>query len=136
MKTGNNENKLKDEIGLRFKKIRETINKSQKELAVELNVHQSSISQIESGLIFPSFATVHYLAEKYQISSNWLINGAGTITIQDNDLFSLIRKGENIDDRYINLLLMMQDPDVEKLIFAKITEVEFYLKIKAGQNKL
>jgi len=30
----------------------------------------------------------------------------------------------------------MQDPDVEKLIFAKITEVEFYLKIKAGQNKL
>ncbi len=135
MKTGNNENKLKEEIGLRFKKIREKINKSQKELALELNVHQSSISQIESGIILPSFATVHYLADRYQISSNWLINGIGAITIQEDDLFSLIRKGEDIDERYINLLKLMRDPEVEKVIFSKAFEIEFFLKKIADQNK-
>ncbi len=135
MKTGNNENKLKEEIGLRFKKIREKINKSQKELALELNVHQSSISQIESGIILPSFATVHYLADRYQISSNWLINGIGVITIQEDDLFSLIRKGEDIDQRYINLLKLMRDPEVEGIIFSKVVEIEFFLKKITDQNK-
>jgi transcriptional regulator with XRE-family HTH domain len=135
MKTGNNENSLKEEIGLRFKKMREEINKSQKELAIELKVYQSSISQIESGITFPSITTLNYLMDRYHISSNWLINGAGTMKIQDHDIVSLIRKGENLDGRYINLLKQMQHPDIEKLIFARLMEAEVYIKNIKPENK-
>ena len=120
---------------MRFKKIREKINKSQKELAYELNLHQSSISQNESGIIFPSITTLNYLMDRYHISSNWLINGVGTMKIQDHDIVSLIRKGENLDERYINLLKQMQHPDIEKLIFARLLEAEVYTKYIKPENK-
>ena len=44
---------LRKEIGLRFKEFREAIKKSQKKLADELEVCQSTITYIETGKCFP-----------------------------------------------------------------------------------
>jgi len=72
-----------EDIGVRFKTLREEMGKSQQEIAIDLDIPQSTISQIESGAIFPSLATVNSLADRYQIGLNWLINGKGTMKTLD-----------------------------------------------------
>ena len=135
MKSGYSEIEFKKEIGQRLKSAREFLKKSQKDIAVEFNVNQSTISQIENGINFPSFYIIWHYLKKYKISLDWLIHGHGTMQIQNQDIFSLIRRGEIVDNRYIELLKKMKDPDFEALIFASAIEAEIIVKLKENPNK-
>ena len=131
-----NESEIKKKIGERLKIIRDTLKKSQKDIAIELGLNQSTISQIESGVNSPSFQILWHLMSVYQVSLDWLMTGHGTMRMQNKDLFSFIRKGDSIDNRYIELLETMKDPDVEELIFAKLVEAKIIVKLKEQPNKL
>jgi DNA-binding XRE family transcriptional regulator len=49
-----NKEALKKEIGFRFKQFRQAIKKNQYELAVELDINQTSVTNIEKGKTFPT----------------------------------------------------------------------------------
>lgn len=131
----------KQEIGLRFKEFRNGINKSQGELARELNTYQSTITNYELGKTFPRILFLKYFRERYALNINWLITG-------NNDMFIprekkttekkpgkyksiLYTKFEPNDPRiflYQELIDLMRKPEIEQIIFAKIMELKLIAK--------
>lgn len=71
----------KEEIGRRFRQFRWMINKSQWQLAEEIDIFQSIISNIESGKTFPRIVYLQFLNENYGLNINWLVTGKGDIRI-------------------------------------------------------
>ena len=123
------ENALRNDIGKRFKQFREHLQLLQKELAQKMGLYQSAISQIESGVIFPSFSTITFLADTFRLNASWLITGEGDMSLHTVDTLSEIRDDGKLDEKYIRLLKAMKDPRVEKVVFARLTESLVYLGI-------
>ena len=123
----NKEIEVKEEIGSRFRLFREDIGKAQHELAAELKISQSTIANIERGKAFPNINYLHYFYNNYQLNINWLLIGQG-------DMFS---KGKVMDEKYLELIDLMQVPVIEQLILAKLIEIKVLLKdeIKAFYDK-
>jgi transcriptional regulator with XRE-family HTH domain len=117
----------KEEIGSRFRRFRESIGKVQHELAAELKISQSTIANIERGKAFPNINYLHYFYNNYQLNINWLLIGQG-------DMFS---KGKTMNEKYRELINLMQVPVIEEIILAKLTEIKALLKdeIKAFYGK-
>jgi transcriptional regulator with XRE-family HTH domain len=117
----------KEEIGDRFRQFRESIGKAQHELAGELNVSQSTIANIERGKAFPNINYLHYFYNNYQLSINWLLIGRG----------EMLTKGRNMNEKYQELINLMQVPVIEQLILAKLAEIKALLRneIKAFYDK-
>jgi len=61
------------EIGLRIRRLRGEL--LQDELAAYLNISQGQLSKIEGGRIAPTLDTVAKIAEKYNVSIDWIIYG-------------------------------------------------------------
>jgi transcriptional regulator with XRE-family HTH domain len=120
---------LRKDIGIRFKQFREHLQLLQKELAQKMGLYQSAISQIESGVIFPSFSTIIFLAHTFRLNASWLITGEGDMFLHTADTLSEIRDDGKLDENYIRLLKAIKDPRVEKVIFANLTEALVYLGI-------
>ena len=72
-------------IGDRFKKTRDSLGLNQSELARELGVNPSIISDIERGDKEPSKKIISSLIVKYQINSNWILTGQGEMLIKQQD---------------------------------------------------
>ncbi len=123
------ENSLRKDIGKRFKQFREHLQLLQKELAQKMGLYQSAISQIESGVIFPSFSTIIFLANAFRLNASWLITGEGDMFLHTMDTLTEIRDDGRLDEHYIRLLKAMKDPRVEKVVFARLTEALVYLGI-------
>jgi transcriptional regulator with XRE-family HTH domain/KaiC/GvpD/RAD55 family RecA-like ATPase len=66
------------ELGGRLKTLRTTRGFSQTELAKQVGVTPSTISQIESGLIYPSLPALFKIAETLSVSPAALLQGPGT----------------------------------------------------------
>jgi transcriptional regulator with XRE-family HTH domain len=108
----------KEEIGSRFRQFRESIGKAQHELAAELKISQSTIANIERGKAFPNINYLHYFYNNYQLNINWLLIGRG-------EMFS---KGRIMNERYLELINLMQVPVIEQVILAKLIEIKALLK--------
>lgn len=119
-----NKDTLKTAIGERFRQFREHLGISQKDLSVELNILQSTISQVESGLVYPGFPTLAYLVNQRKLNPAWLITGEDEMMIHQDQLVSSLKRKRAYSDRYLELLEMMEDPDVEQIIFAKMVELK------------
>lgn len=144
-------NSIKKEIGKRFKQFREAIGKTQAQLAEELNVYQSTVTNIEVGKTFPGVKYIHYFYETYHLNSNWLLNSSGDIFLTTEDTKSNavsrlgchIPKGDPKFERYLELLELMQVPVIEQLILAKLLElkviaseeIEEYLNFVKGKKR-
>jgi transcriptional regulator with XRE-family HTH domain len=117
----------KEEIGSRFRQFRDRIGKAQHELAAELKISQSTIANIERGKAFPNINYLHYFYNNYQLNINWLLIGQG-------DMFS---KGKAMNQKYLELINLMQVPVIEQVILAKLIEIKALLKdeIKAFYDK-
>lgn len=63
--------------GQRLRTVRKALNLSQQELADNLNVNASAISQMETNRIKPSLETLLLLAKTYKVNLHWLITGQG-----------------------------------------------------------
>ncbi len=71
-------------ISARFKSFRKTLVKSQKELAIELNIHQSTIANIENAKIFPNINFINILYKKYNLNTHWLLTGEGEMFLKNS----------------------------------------------------
>lgn len=127
---------IKKEIGRRFKRFREAIGKTQTQLANELDVYQSTITNIEVGKTFPSLKYLHYFHRKYRLNTNWLLSDVGDIFIPEEEpvpsatalLNSHLQRSQLSYERYTELLELMQIPVVEQVILAKLTEIKVMAK--------
>lgn len=109
---------IKEQIGQRFKKFRETIGKTQVQLAQEFNVYQSTITNIEVGKTFPGIKYLHQMGEAYRLNADWIVNGRGGM-FDESPPFP-----KNLIEKYSNLLRLMEIPVVEQLILARLEEVK------------
>lgn len=57
----------------RFKLQRELVGKSQKDVGVDLNIHQSTVSKWEAGIKTPSMYNIIAAAQYFQCSSDYLL---------------------------------------------------------------
>ena len=71
-------------IGEKFKSIRRALVLSQIELANDLGVVQSYISQIESGDREPSLSLIKLLKLHYSINEHWWNHGEGSVQLPSN----------------------------------------------------
>jgi len=109
---------IKKQIGQRFRKFRETIDKTQVEMGKEFNVYQSTITNIEIGKTFPNIKYLHQLARDYRLNTDWIVNGRGKMFVD----FPLFPKA--LAEKYSSLLNLIQVPVVEQLILARLEEVK------------
>ncbi len=113
---------IKEQIGHRFRKFREAIDKTQIELAKELKVYQSTITNMEVGKTYPGIKYLHQLSKDYRLNADWIVNGKGEM-FDDPPPISMERV-----KKYINLLNLMEVPVVEQLILARLEEVKVIAK--------
>ncbi|MCK5055798.1 MAG: helix-turn-helix transcriptional regulator [Candidatus Aminicenantes bacterium] len=128
---------LKKKIGDRFKKFRKAINKPQHHLANELDVFQSTITNFELGKTYPNSGYLYHFYEKYGLNIHWLFTGQGNKFISElPENSDTSRVGESGLEYwgpvkyhdYMDLLKHMQIAEVEKIIFAKLTELKALYK--------
>jgi XRE family transcriptional regulator, fatty acid utilization regulator len=73
---------LKDELillGRRLKRAREELGVKQKEMAAQLDISPSYISEIEKGKANPSFNFLLHLYRRYKVSLDWLLFEEGNM---------------------------------------------------------
>jgi transcriptional regulator with XRE-family HTH domain len=126
---------LKKEVGGRFKLFRLDKKKAQQILASELQVHQSTVTNIENGTTFPKVSYLHYFYEKYGLNLNWLVTGYGEQYIEGVGYEGASRiKSPDVEydsykfDKYQELNSLMQIPVIEQVIFAKLSECKILFK--------
>ena len=68
----------KNDLADRFRALRSKVNLSQKDFAQSIGVSQSVIAEIERGSREPSRSVLVAIAEKYQVSLDWLLLGVGS----------------------------------------------------------
>ena len=81
-----------EHIGTRIKKIRKLLDKSQEELANELNVTKQAISNIENSKSAPGINLLSKLLIDYDININYIIAGIGDVFITKEKTYQSIKK--------------------------------------------
>lgn len=102
----------KNDLADRFRALRNKVNLSQKDFAQTIGVSQSVIAEIERGSREPSRSVLVAIAEKYQISLDWLLLGVGS--------------GDVVQRK--------EDPEVEALK-KEIAEMEDTIRALEAENK-
>ena len=72
-------------LGLRIKKVRQLLNKSQQELADEMKVTKQAISNIETGKSCAGVNLLSKLLIDYNVNLNYIVAGRGSIFIDSED---------------------------------------------------
>ena len=128
---------LKKQMGSRFKIFRQTIGKTQKQLADELKLYQSTITNMEKGKTCPAIAYLHYFYDKYRLNADWLINGIGDmlhthpcrkntsdLEVKKNAFRLLFGEDEHYFQKYLELIQLMKFPVIRESIFGKLEEMK------------
>lgn len=97
-------------INIRFKKIRQALNLSQKELGDRLGLSNSGISSIESGLRNVTNKHLKLLHSEFNVNEDWLQTGKGKMFIEKNN-FSLdeYAKQRNLSELEITIVKAYMD---------------------------
>lgn len=110
-------------LGNRIKKLRENKNMSQKDLAKDLHISNSTLSQYESGIRVPSDEIKTTIAKYFDVSMDYLMGlssdlKTSAIEKEDNRISILARNASNLTEDQIKL--------VENLIdqFKKENDIE------------
>lgn len=70
--------------GARIRTLRQLLTLSQKEFAERVGLSQSTLSQIENDRYNPSYATIAFLAQEFDVDGNWLLKGGSTAPLLAN----------------------------------------------------
>jgi DNA-binding XRE family transcriptional regulator len=127
---------LKKEVGYRFKCFREAIGKTQTQLADELGVYQSTITNIEVGKTFPGIKYLYYFHRKYRLNVNWLLNDLGEtfVSLEEQLAGAVSMLGCHVErsdprfQQYVELINLMQIPVIEQVVLAKLVEMKVLAK--------
>lgn len=130
------ESPIKKEIGKRFRKFREEIKKAQHELASELGIYQSTITNIERGKTFPNIKYLQYFYHQYHLNINWLLTNEGEMLIHhyhtNPNAISVMDCHIGYNDpkyhQYADLFNYMQVPEVEQVVLARLMETKALFK--------
>ncbi|MGE5341194.1 MAG: helix-turn-helix domain-containing protein [Candidatus Omnitrophota bacterium] len=132
---------IKKEIGRRFRIFRETLSKTQSQLADELDIYQSTITNIEIGKTFPGIKYLHYFHENYNLNNNWLLNGTGEVfqPLENkkphikSKLDCHIAEDDPRYQHYSLLIEMMQIPVIEQVVLAKLMELKVIARVETSE---
>jgi len=69
------------QVGFRFRQFRQSILKTQSELAESGMFSQKRILFIENGISLPSLEELSYLVDTYRLDLNWLVSGEGEMFV-------------------------------------------------------
>lgn len=132
---------IKKDVGARFYQFRKEIGKTQTQLSEELGVYQSTIASFEMGKTFPSLKYLNHFHRKYNLNINWLVTGNGDMFVAKGymdryrlDVDDLLtgehgpRWDSSAQERYAELLYLMEIPIIEQVIMAKLLELKILLK--------
>lgn len=121
-----NDRSVRKEMGFRFLLFRKAIQKTEKQLASELNIQESTINEIENGSTYPKITWLHYLYENYRLDINWLLTQNGRMFTKE----SRPGKNDSPEQKYAELIELMQVPAVEQAINATLTKLRALLKLE------
>ncbi|MDC8099638.1 helix-turn-helix domain-containing protein [Chryseobacterium rhizosphaerae] len=116
-------------IGAKVKKFRETRGISQDELALRLDVAQSTISSIESDKNIPSSLLLNKIAKELDVDINELLNEGIQVNISNNKFSDLSSAGTI--NQY-NPVFNMQSPEIIENILKNQQQIT---KLIESQNK-
>lgn len=117
-------------IGTKVKRFRETRGLSQDELALRLDVAQSTISSIESDKNIPNSLLLNKIAKELDVDINELLNEGIQVNISNNKFSDLSSAGTI--NQY-NPVFNMQSPEIAESI---LKNQEQLTKLIESQNKL
>lgn len=116
---------LDDEIGIRIRNIRKSLQLSQRELSTKLDVSDSSLSEIETGRSKPGFDFIYKLGKLFNVNLYYLIYGEGDIFIDPLVSLStrISRFAVNEADVRDFLYYFERSPSVQYAILSKYREL-------------
>ncbi|WP_370899678.1 helix-turn-helix domain-containing protein [Chryseobacterium gossypii] len=117
-------------IGTKVKRLREIRGLSQDELALRLDVAQSTISSIESDKNIPNSLLLNKIAKELDVDINELLNDGIQVNISNNKFSDLSSAGTI--NQY-NPVFNMQAPEIAESI---LKNQEQLTKLIESQNKL
>ena len=128
-------------MGVRFSRFRKQINKTQQQLADELGIYQSTITNFEKGKTFPNLKYLFHVHEKYGLDITWLITGKGEMIVYD---YRISGNAGEISEGHLRyhagdkknrgeLQYLMDIPIIEQVIMAKFLELKTLLKDEIDQ---
>lgn len=82
---------LREKVGKRINQIRTALGKTQKQLAKDAGLTQSTIAQFETGERLPSTTALHSIAAALGISMERLLSGGDVLAEDDGKEFLLER---------------------------------------------
>jgi len=110
-------------IGKRIRQLRQECNLTQKQFASLFGLYDSTISQYENGKRQPEYKIIKQIADKFNVSIDWLLGRVENkdLAILEND--ELPRELKDIGVEYLMLAKEMKDKkippeDVRKIIDA------------------
>lgn len=125
---------LKEEIGIRFKKFRQALKKTQVELADELEFNRASISEIERGKMFPGLLFLNKLHHQYNLNINFLFSEDEEMFLSPGKntelpiLFWHLKENDPRFEQYVELISLMRIRFIEQIIFGKLQEIKTIAK--------
>ncbi|MCB5268020.1 MAG: XRE family transcriptional regulator [Candidatus Cloacimonetes bacterium] len=105
-------------LAQRLKELRQALQKRQMDLANDLGINPSAISQMESGKINPSMDNLVQLWQLYQVDLHWLITGEGTMFSD-----SKLERSQNTSKSWETLQKML-NKSLEEIASAKMELVD------------
>ena len=129
---------FREDVGMRFLLFRKAIKKTLPQLASELKAGQEDIAAIEKGAAYPKVNYLHDLYRKYGLNINWLVGNIGDMFVEEPppgielDYDFVKTSPPDSDDttnkKYLELEQLMQIPEIEKVMMAKLQEIKKSLK--------
>lgn len=117
----------------RIKAIRKDIGFTQQEFADRLGVKQNTIAQYEMGRTSPSDAIIFSICREFNISEEWLRNGAGDMFVSIppdkaiDSFVSKVKKDNGFKKSFLSTLSKMDESEwdfVEKFMKNVLEETE------------
>ncbi|MCP5054884.1 MAG: helix-turn-helix transcriptional regulator [bacterium] len=107
-------------VGQRIRRLRSTLNLSQKQLAAKINAAPSNLSEIEAGKSKPGFNVLMRLISTFDVNANWLLLGRGEMFWKPGteDEVGTFDFGEQTDNVRQMLKLFKSSPLVKISIMA------------------
>ncbi len=112
---------------LNFRLLRKILSKTQVQLAADLDVCRSTISNIERGVTFIKIEYLNRLYLKFGVNINWLLTGRGSMFVPKPQRPP---GGIAINEKYFELFELMQIPALEKEILDTLKQAKSLLAAK------
>jgi transcriptional regulator with XRE-family HTH domain len=118
------DNTIFPEVKARYKTVRTYLQKTQEEIAREINRNQTQWSQIENGVISPGDDIKSMLHNKYNIAYEYLIDGVLPIVKGEATVFNINKQDERMHDTLREVSSVLEQPTARMQVYVEHTKRE------------